>query len=107
MRRQPSAWARSTSASSRGYSDPFLARCPAVQSSRRPIVQPCCSVLVGWATISLLLQPLFLVEILQRLNEFFHFSGDDGVQLVEVEIDAVVGDAVLREIIGADALAAV
>src|SRR5205807_747894 len=83
-------------------------RCLAVQSSSPPIVQPCASVVVGWPTeaSSLLLQALLLVELLERLNQLFHFSGNNGIQLVQVQVDAVIGDAVLREIVGADPLTA-
>src|SRR5438128_1201709 len=121
MRRQPSAYASNTSASSRGYSEPFLARCLAVQSNSPPIVQPCGSVLIGWPTKAsfysmskflngsflMLSQALLLVEILERLNQLFHLSGNNGIQLVQVQVDAMVGDAVLRKIIRADALTAI
>ena len=52
-------------------------------------------------------QALFLVEVAQRLDQFAQVAGDDGVELVQVQVDAVIGDAVLREIVGADAFAAV
>ena len=44
----------------------------------------------------------------QRVDQFAQrFAGDHLRQLVECEVDAVIGDAALREIIGADALGAV
>src|SRR5262245_21901173 len=52
-------------------------------------------------------QALLLVEVHQGPGQLVEVAGDDGVELVEVEVDAVVGDAVLREVVGADALAAV
>src|SRR4051794_31017818 len=58
------------------------------------------------ARCSLPAQTLLLVEVAQGANEFAKVAGDDGVKLVEVQVDAVVGDAVLREVVGADALAA-
>src|SRR5712692_3472425 len=59
-------------------------------------------------TRSLLLsQPLLLIEILQWLDQFADVAGHDGVELVKSQIDAVIGDAVLREVVGADAIAAV
>ena len=42
-----------------------------------------------------------------RLRRLAQGGGDDGVELVERQVDAVVGDAVLREVVGADAVAAV
>src|SRR5439155_159097 len=55
----------------------------------------------------LALQPLPLVKVLQGPDQLAHVAGDDRVQFVEREVDAVVGQAVLREVVGADALAAV
>ena len=49
----------------------------------------------------------FLSKSLQGLDQLAQVAGDDGVELVERQVDAVVGDAVLREVVGADALAAV
>ena len=44
----------------------------------------------------------------QRVDQFAQrFAGDHLRQLVERQVDAVVGDAALRKIVGADALAAV
>src|SRR5262249_31096989 len=54
-----------------------------------------------------LAEALLLVEVLQRLNHFAQVAGDDGVEVVDRQVDAVVGDPGLREVVGADALAAV
>src|SRR5438876_6525018 len=52
-------------------------------------------------------QSLLLVELLERLDHLAEVASDDVVELVKIEVDAVVGNAVLREVVGADALAAV
>ena len=46
-------------------------------------------------------------EYAQRLQQFIERAVHDGRQPVEREIDAVVGDAALREIVGTDALGAI
>ena len=44
----------------------------------------------------------------QRIDQFAQgFAGHHLRQLIKRQVDAVIGDAVLREIVGADALAAV
>ncbi len=43
----------------------------------------------------------------QRVGEFADFAVHDVIHLVQREVDAVVGDAALREIVGADALGTV
>src|SRR5262245_50619734 len=98
MRRQFRVWANRTSVSRRGDSDPFWAKKRAVQSSSPPMVQGCSVRGDGFTSISLLslAQPLFFVVILQRLDQVPEFPRDDGVEFVEGQIDAVVGDAVLR-----------
>src|SRR5262249_43569592 len=52
-------------------------------------------------------KPLLAVVVPQRLDQFAQVAGDDGVQLVQAQLDPVVGDPVLREVVGADLLAAV
>src|SRR5262249_41024896 len=52
-------------------------------------------------------EALLLVVVAQGADDLGEVAGDDGVELVQVQVDAVVGDAVLREVVGADALAAV
>ena len=49
----------------------------------------------------------FLSNSRSACDQLAKFAGDDGVELVQRQVDAVVGDAVLREVVGADALAAV
>src|SRR5437764_1172652 len=43
----------------------------------------------------------------ERVDEVVELAVHDAVDLVQGEIDAVVGDAALREVVGADALGAV
>jgi hypothetical protein len=43
----------------------------------------------------------------QRADQFVEVAVDDGRQLVEGEVDAMIGDASLRVVVGADALAAI
>ncbi len=52
------------------------------------------------------LQPLFQVLMHQRINERVYLAFERRGQVVERQVDPVVGDAVLREIVGADALVA-
>ena len=42
-----------------------------------------------------------------RPDDLLQVAGDNGVELVERQIDAMIGDAILREVVGADAFAAV
>src|SRR5215468_3683226 len=56
---------------------------------------------------SLLAEPFPLVLLAKGLDDGGEVAGDDGVELVQGQVDAVVGDSVLREVVGADALAAV
>src|SRR5262249_7898359 len=114
MRSQPKTSARSTSASRRGDSEPFSARKRAVQSSRRPIVQGCSvRTVMAVSRVSLRFgpaaprEPLFLVEFLERRNQFVQVPGNHAVEAIKSQVDAVVGDAILREVVGADTFAAV
>ena len=53
-------------------------------------------------------QPVGLVLRHQRIDDLAQLvAGDDARQIVERQVDAVIGDAALRIIVGADALAAV
>ena len=55
-----------------------------------------------------LLRELFgLVFLIERPNQLIEIAVHDVVELVEREIDAMIGDAPLRKIVGADALGAV
>src|SRR4051812_24851404 len=59
----------------------------------------------GWKLPAL--QPLLLIEILERLDHFLHIARRDRVEFVKRQIDAVIGQAILRVVVSADALAAV
>src|SRR5690606_18907759 len=50
---------------------------------------------------------LGLVRRVQRLEQLVHVAVQDRVELVEREPDAVIGQAVLREVVGADALGSI
>lgn len=50
------------------------------------------------------LEPLLLVVGLQGLDQLVKITLDDPFEAVQVEVDPVVGDAVLREAIRADSL---
>ena len=50
---------------------------------------------------------LLPIVINQGVGDYLHISGQDLVKLVEGQADAVVGQAILGEIVGADPLAAV
>src|SRR5262245_41099111 len=68
--------------------------------------------MVHWAMIdpharSILPKALLLVKILQGRDQFLQFAGDDRVQLVQRQVDAMIGDAVLWKIVGTDAVAAI
>src|SRR5881275_2210790 len=74
------------------------------------MVQVCSFTLAGWpttASLCLLFQALLLVELPQGLDQLAERSGDDRIELVEIQIDPVIGNAILRKIVGANALAAV
>src|SRR5262245_510885 len=122
MRLQPRAWARRMDVSRSALSNPFLARNWVVHCSSRPMVQGASlmgSLLRRAADVSPpvvsgpaglrppLAQALLLVEVAQGSDHFLQLAGDDGIEPVQVQVDAVVGDAVLREVVGADPLAPV
>src|SRR5262245_25106690 len=56
---------------------------------------------------AVLTKPLLFVVLFERVDDVAEIAGDDGVELVEIQIDAVIGDAILRKIVGADAFVAV
>src|SRR5688572_17041589 len=43
----------------------------------------------------------------QRVDDLFHFTLHDAVELVKRQVDPVIGAATLREVVGANALGAV
>src|SRR5947207_2479574 len=102
MRGQPRECASSNSASRRAQATPLPWRNCVVQSSSRPIVQGC-SVLTA-SSDSLrarhsthLAEPLLAVVVAQRLDQLAHLAGYDRVELVQRQVDAVVGQPVLWE----------
>src|SRR4029079_11751871 len=101
MRSQPRTWASRICASRRGDSTPFWARNCSVHWSRAPIVHTRSAMVLQRP------QALLLVVVLQRPDQFVEVTQDDRVELVKGQVNAVVGEAVLREIVGADALVAV
>src|SRR5262249_20348260 len=54
-----------------------------------------------------LTKSLLLVVVHQGADQLAEVAGDDGIELVQVEIDAVIRYAVLGKIVSADTLAAV
>src|SRR5207247_6039670 len=76
---------------------PAAARAAGSQSPRRPAKQQSIRPT----------QALLLVKLFKRLKQFRQIARDDRVESIQVQIDAVIGDAVLREIVGANSLAAV
>src|SRR5579862_995045 len=71
---------------------------------RSPRVSWC---FVAFDSIDLLRQLFRLVLLVQGGRQLVEVAVHDLVELVEGEVDAMIGDAPLREIIGADALGAV
>ena len=103
-RGRPSRNPSSSSASSRGESlRPSSARAPLRNSSA--------TVLGGVKSrarlLNLLRQFFGLVFLIQRTNQLIEVAVHDIVELVEREIDAMVGDSALRKIIGANTFGAI
>ena len=69
-----------------------------------PVLAPCPRILVQAAH---LVAELLAVVVDQRVGHRLQVAGDDLVEVVQREADAVVGEAVLREVVGANPLAAV
>src|SRR6202044_1567828 len=91
----------SSSASSRGESlRPSSARAPLRNISAIVL----CGVKSRARLLNLLRQLFGLVFLVQRTNQLVEIAVHDIVQLVEREIDAMVGHAALRKVIGANAL---
>ena len=99
---QPRTWPRSSSASRRGVSEPADAQAvgSARGGARCPAGHRACtsgpSLEDG--------QPFGLVGRDQRIDEAVEVAVEDRRQVVQVHADAVVGDAVLREVVGPDLL---
>src|SRR5690349_14689605 len=96
----PIAAASSTSASSRGFSQPAAVKGIVAESSAsRPDV-------VALAN-RLLFEPAALLGVLQGGADLVQLAAEHGLEVVDGEPDAVVGDPALRIVVGADLLRAV
>src|ERR1035438_5208079 len=98
------AWASSTSAVRRGTAIPASSR------MRAPCCNAVCTVItasVDGALLSLLLHLFALVVSDQGVEDGVHFALHHEIELMERQADAVIAHAILREIVGADFLAAV
>src|ERR1700688_5027675 len=61
----------------------------------------------GSGIVVVLEQPSRLVLVGQRLDEQVEIAVEHALELMQREVDAVVGDARLRKVVGADLLAAI
>src|SRR5262249_52885335 len=52
-------------------------------------------------------QPLFLVKLLECRNYLIQMAGDDRIELVERQADAMIRQPILRKVIRPDSLAAI
>src|SRR5579884_3500609 len=108
MRRSASASAQSSSASSRGVALPCVLRYVVLRRTISSSVR-------GWSlsaarscrVLGFVEQPARLVLLRQRLDEQVEIAVEHALQLMQREVDAVVGDARLREVVRAHLLAAV
>src|SRR5215831_11780054 len=98
---------RSTSAVRRGTGMP-------PSSSRSvPCASAVCTVMAGhlsgrlFAFFGLLFQFLGLVMSGKRVDDLIQFAVHDEIQLVQGQADAMIGDAILRKVVGADLFAAI
>src|SRR5262249_53432266 len=94
--RQPASPARNRRPRT-GESAPRAGRCPRRQSPPPP----------SRSFFGELRELLGLVLGSERVDDVVELAVHDAVDLVERQVDAVVGDAALREVVGADALRAV
>src|SRR6185295_3402862 len=98
------AWPRSTSAVSRGTAIPPSSR------MRAPCCNAVCTVMVrsvDGSLFRLLFHFLALVMSNERVEDRVHLAFHHEIELMERETDAVIAHAILREVVGADLLAAV
>src|SRR5450756_12963 len=98
------AWPSSTSAVSRGTAIPPSSR------MRAPCCNAVCTVIPGLVDrplFRLLLHFFALVMCDQRVEDGIHFALHHEIELMERQADAVIAHAILREVVGADFLAAV
>src|SRR5438067_11758382 len=52
-------------------------------------------------------QPLFLIKLLERRDHVVKMAGDDGIELVERQVYAMIRQSVLRKVVRPDPLAAI
>src|ERR1019366_7266891 len=98
------AWPSSTSAVSRGTAIPPSSR------MRAPCCNAVCNVippLVDRSLFRLLLHLLALVMGDEGIEDGIHFAFHHEIELMQRQADAVIAHAILREVVGADFLAAV
>src|SRR3569623_1108785 len=104
LRVSPKTWASNTSASTRGEARPVS--CSAA-SARQSAILLCCNEYMGSqrrASIAECGELLGLVLIDERVDDVVEIALDDIFQFIQGEVDAVVGEAALWKIVGADAL---
>ena len=83
---------------------PWFALVP-VQTSTNPPLIPCASYPIPpLSPHSCHLQSLGLVERLKLADERLDVAVHDAWQVAEVQLQTMIGDAILREIVGADLL---
>ncbi len=103
----PEASSTMRRASTRGLATPASARRRSASSSRLPQATVSAAGPSGPApglTAALVLELAAALVGDQRVDDLVELAGQDLVELVEVEVDAVVGDPVLLEVVGADLL---
>src|SRR5881392_2229365 len=101
IRSQPRAWASKTSASSRGLSEPCALRYSVVQVSKRRTVHDSgiVDLLIEYAHLI----PQFVAIVLDEgVGDGLQVAANDLIELVDREADAVIGDAILRKVVGAN-----
>src|SRR5947209_12626921 len=95
--------ASSTEASSHGVSQPAAASAAAASLIAPRTVTPSVTAASG---NRLLLQTTALLVVLERGGDVVELAHQHGIEVVHAQTDAVVGDALLREVVGADLLGA-
>src|SRR5579875_1535454 len=99
-RSTPSTCASSTSASRRGLCE-LSDSARVAEASASAIVTP-----ARRSVTCLRVEPAPLLVILERVGELVELAGEDTVEVVDEQVDAVVLDAVLGVVVGADLLRA-
>src|SRR5579864_4065505 len=62
---------------------------------------------LGLCRLTLLGELLSLIEVGQRFDQRFEFAIHDLIELMQGQPDAMIGDAILRKIVGSDLLASI